>query len=86
MQYICYPRQSVNIEKKNNLINFFICPCPYEWVGIELPFQSMHFIVKESPGPMYTITYIEYSFVTVRAFLKYGRFDGFSFRVGSIYT
>ena len=34
---------------------------------------------------MYTITYIEYSFVTVRAFLKYGRFDGFSFRVGSRY-
>ena len=72
--------------KKNNLINFFICPCPYERVGIELPFQSMHFIVKESPGPMYTITFIEYSFVTVRAFLKYGRFDGFSFRVGSMYT
>ena len=44
-----------------------------------------HFIVQESPGPMYTITYIEYSFVTVRAFLKYGRFDGFSFRVGSRY-
>ena len=34
---------------------------------------------------MYTITYLEYSFVTVRAFLKYGRFDGFYFHVGSRY-
>ena len=33
---------------------------------------------------MYTITYIECGFLTVRAFLEYGRFDGFSFRVGKI--